>query len=89
MSTTADEDWRPEALCRKLCARGEIDSELFFPVGTKGPAAEQIEEAKKICRRCPVIRQCGEEAEAFGIWGGTTEDDRRAARRRARTLART
>lgn len=45
--------WRRRAACR-----GE-DPELFFPVGSAGPAAlAQVTEAKKICNRCPVRRAC-------------------------------
>lgn len=82
----SDEDRWEGALCRKE------DPELFFPVGTKGPAAVQIEEAKAVCRRCPLIEQCRKEIEgwagACGVWAGTSEEDRIEARRRAKRLAR-
>lgn len=45
-------DWRHRAVCR------EEDPELFFPIGNTGPALLQIEEAKAVCRRCPVMEQC-------------------------------
>lgn len=45
-------DWRHNAVCR------EEDPELFFPIGNTGPALLQIEEAKAVCRRCPVMEQC-------------------------------
>jgi WhiB family redox-sensing transcriptional regulator len=81
-------DWRHRAICR------DEDPELFFPVGTSGPAVLQIAEAKTVCRRCPVVSEClahalgsGEDA---GVWGGMSEDERRALKRRnARTRART
>ena len=41
-------DWRSKAACL------DKDPELFFPVGNTGPALLQIEEAKAICRTCPV-----------------------------------
>ena len=41
-------DWRHDAACR------DEDPELFFPIGNTGPALLQIEEAKQVCRRCPV-----------------------------------
>jgi WhiB family transcriptional regulator, redox-sensing transcriptional regulator len=41
-------DWRLRAVCR------DEDPELFFPIGTTGPAIWQIELAKEVCRRCPV-----------------------------------
>ena len=74
-------DWRHSALCR------DEDPELFFPIGTTGPAAVQVEQAKVVCRRCTVVEDCltwaldtGQES---GVWGGTSEDERRALRRRA------
>ena len=45
-------DWRHRALCR------DEDPELFFPIGTTGPALVQIEQAKGVCRRCPVTESC-------------------------------
>lgn len=83
-------DWRHNAVCR------EEDPELFFPIGTTGPALIQIEEAKSVCRRCPVSGQCGqwalESGQDSGVWGGLSEDERhrmkrRAARNRARQTA--
>ncbi|MGY6019931.1 WhiB family transcriptional regulator [Streptomyces spinosirectus] len=62
------------------------DPELFFPVGDRGPALVQIDEAKAVCRRCPVVEQCLRWAlnagQVDGIWGGTTESERRATSRR-------
>lgn len=71
--------WR----CRAAC-RGK-DPELFFPVGSAGPALAQIAEAKKICARCLVRTACLASAittgQEYGIWGGLTEDERRRLRR--------
>ena len=80
-------DWRHSALCR------DEDPELFFPIGTTGPAAMQIEEAKTVCRRCPVTTDCLtwalETSQDAGVWGGLSEDERRALKRRgARARAR-
>jgi len=73
-------DWRHQAACR------EVDPELFFPIGNTGPALLQIEEAKQVCRRCSVMDEClrwaidsGQDA---GVWGGMSEDERRALKRR-------
>lgn len=72
--------WRNLALCRTE------DPELFFPVGTSGPALLQTEQAKAVCRRCPVTEECLEWAfgtgQDAGVWGGMSEDERRAVRRR-------
>lgn len=73
-------DWRHHALCR------DEDPELFFPIGTVGPAATQVAEAKIVCGRCPVTSACLEWAiesgQDSGVWGGASEDERRALTRR-------
>ncbi|MEE1783047.1 WhiB family transcriptional regulator [Streptomyces sp. SP17BM10] len=76
------------AVCR------DEDPELFFPIGNTGPALLQIEEAKAVCRRCPLLTECRQRAldtgEDHGVWGGLSEDERRSIKRRnARTRART
>ena len=72
-------DWRHRALCR------DEDPELFFPIGTTGPAATQADEAKQVCRRCTVVEDCLEWAletgQDAGVWGGTDEDERRMLKR--------
>ncbi|MDX3697334.1 WhiB family transcriptional regulator [Streptomyces europaeiscabiei] len=69
---------------RPACA--DEDPELFFPIGDTGPALLQIEEAKAVCRRCPLAESCLEGAlargEAAGVWGGLSEDERRSLKRR-------
>jgi WhiB family redox-sensing transcriptional regulator len=73
-------DWRHRAVCR------DEDPELFFPIGNTGPALMQIEEAKAVCRRCPVMSECLswalESGQDAGVWGGLSEDERRALKRR-------
>jgi WhiB family redox-sensing transcriptional regulator len=81
-------DWRHRALCR------DEDPELFFPIGTAGPAVVQIDQAKAVCQRCPVVQSCLDWAlssgQDSGVWGGLSEDERRALKRRqARTRVRT
>jgi WhiB family redox-sensing transcriptional regulator len=73
-------DWRHHAACR------DEDPELFFPIGNTGPALFQIDEAKRVCQRCTVMESClqwaldsGQDA---GVWGGLSEDERRAHKRR-------
>lgn len=72
-------DWRRRAACI-----GE-DPELFFPLGSTGPALEQVERAKAVCRTCDVMNECLEWAletnQDAGVWGGLGEDERRALRR--------
>jgi WhiB family transcriptional regulator, redox-sensing transcriptional regulator len=70
-------DWRDYAACR------DADPDLFFPLGTSGASLPQIEEAKQICRTCPVCAPCLRWALKngdAGVWGGTTEDERRSYR---------
>lgn len=70
--------WRNRAACR------DTDPDLFFPVGSTGSAAEEIRAAKALCRACPVREECLEFAfeanQEAGIWGGTSEDERRKMR---------
>ncbi|MFC5832924.1 WhiB family transcriptional regulator [Nonomuraea insulae] len=80
-------DWRDRAACR------DVDPELFFPIGNTGPALMQIEEAKQVCRSCPAVERCLkwalESGQDAGVWGGLSEDERRALKRRsARARAR-
>ena len=69
-------DWRHKAACR------DEDPELFFPIGNTGPALGQIEAAKAICRVCTVVNECLqwaiETGQDSGVWGGLSEDERRA-----------
>jgi WhiB family transcriptional regulator, redox-sensing transcriptional regulator len=70
-------DWRDYAACR------DVDPDLFFPLGTSGASLPQIEEAKQICRTCPVCGPClrwALQSGDAGVWGGTTEDERRTHR---------
>ena len=73
------DDWRDNAACR------DTDPDLFFPVGTTGPAIEQISNAKAVCQACDAQTACLEYAlvtnQDSGIWGGTSEEERRALRR--------
>jgi WhiB family redox-sensing transcriptional regulator len=77
--TIERDDWRDLASCR------DTDPDLFFPVGTTGPAIEQIESAKAVCQECESRQPCLEFAlttnQDSGIWGGTSEEERRQMRR--------
>jgi len=72
----ADQDWRAGALC------SQSSPELWFAVG-----AIEHQQAKRICRQCPVRAECLEYAMDgpidHGIWGGLTERERRRYRRKA------
>ena len=72
-----DRSWVDAAACVGMA------DEVFFPASTGVVAAV---EAKEICRRCPVMVACLEYGlrEPFGVWGGTTERERRRIRRQRR-----
>lgn len=63
-------DWQDDAVC------ATTDPDLFFP-DIRDPARL----AKRICNSCPVKQECLDYAiqagEEFGVWGGTTEIERR------------
>lgn len=64
------EDWAPRAACRQ-----DAPDTLFVR------GAEQ-NQAKQVCRACPVRTECLAEALdnqiEWGVWGGMTERERRA-----------
>jgi WhiB family redox-sensing transcriptional regulator len=85
--TTAD-GWEHQASCRRE------DPALFFgPAGFESKQDRQRREtaAKAVCATCPVVAPCREYAlttgEAYGVWGGLGETDRRSLlAQRATTL---
>jgi WhiB family transcriptional regulator, redox-sensing transcriptional regulator len=75
---TDDPLWYKRAACLK------VDPDIFYPEkgGTTKPAL-------KVCRGCPVRRECREEVmglsvseDRFGVRGGLSERERRKLRRR-------
>ncbi|HJQ94637.1 MAG TPA: WhiB family transcriptional regulator [Acidimicrobiia bacterium] len=73
-------EWRELAACR------DSEPSLFFPIGSTGPAIEQIAAAKLICAVCSVQEDCLQYAlesnQESGVWGGYAEDERRRLRKR-------
>ena len=69
--------WHENAACSGL------GNEMFF--ASRG-SVTQARAARAVCAVCPVLEQCREAGlgEKYGIWGGTTERDRRILRRRRR-----
>ena len=72
--------WRKHAACRG------IDPDVFYPISD-----EEAGEAKAGCDQCAVRESCLEHAlasrEREGIWGGTTERERRRIHRQRRKSA--
>lgn len=64
------EDWRLDAACR------DTDRDLFY-----SEDVADIRAALDLCASCPVVEPCLETAmrykDRFGVWGGTTEVERR------------
>jgi WhiB family redox-sensing transcriptional regulator len=73
-------DWRELAAC---C---DSDPELFFPIGTTGPATDMIRQSVAICSACSMQEECLQYAletnQEAGVWGAYPEDDRRRLRKR-------
>ena len=70
--------WVLSGACR------QADPELFFPIAAKESTELQIDAAKAVCAPCAVRASClsyALEAKAEGIWGGTTQQERRGGRR--------
>jgi WhiB family redox-sensing transcriptional regulator len=78
-------DWVRRARCK------DEDPELFFPVGSTGGSNLQTAMAKSICKLCEVRSECLEWALATGqdsgVWGGLSEEERRALKRARRRAA--
>lgn len=76
-----DTAWMASAACLTV-----EDPDIFFP----GRGASHAE-AKAVCNACPVRLDCLEHAlrngETFGIWGATSDRERRRIRRQ-RAIAR-
>lgn len=74
MSKATQFDWMKQAECKGM----PID--IFYV-----EEDEPTDDAKAICRRCPVIKDCREYAllhEREGFWGGLSEAERRSVRRK-------
>jgi WhiB family transcriptional regulator, redox-sensing transcriptional regulator len=86
-ATGYEMNWRSAGACLSA------DPDLFFPISSAGPAETQITRAKLICAECGVRQKCLDfamsNAQVYGIWGGTTPEDRQRERRRQRRAATT
>ncbi|MEX2620308.1 MAG: WhiB family transcriptional regulator [Egibacteraceae bacterium] len=72
-----DRSWQERAACARS------DAETFFSI-----EPDVVRQALALCARCEVRETCRAEAlarrEIFGVWGGTTETERRRIFRRER-----
>jgi WhiB family redox-sensing transcriptional regulator len=77
-------DWRNRAAC------ADYPNSLFFP--SSDAAQAQVEKAKAVCAVCEVAEECLEYAfetnQRAGIWGGTSEEERKSLRRKWLTARR-
>lgn len=73
-----DASWRGQGPC------AQVDPEIFYPENGR-----TSKPAKKVCGGCPVRDRCLayaiEHDERYGVWGGTSEHERRLMRRAAGT----
>ena len=81
VTTLIPEEW----IRLGLCVTRPIDPDCFHP-GKRTPRKD-VEAALALCARCPVSRECLQNAldyaDPWGIWGGTTEEQRALMLRRA------
>ena len=75
-------DWQTHGVCRTT------DPNEFFPADSERGQRRQTREerAKALCAACPVKEACFNHAmavrEPYGVWGGTTPEERDLIRRR-------
>jgi WhiB family redox-sensing transcriptional regulator len=75
--------WHPDAACK------DMDVAKFFPTRYEMNNDEH-RAARRVCRGCPVRLECLEAGMVkyqSGIWGGSSDKERRRARRRGVTAA--
>jgi WhiB family redox-sensing transcriptional regulator len=73
MNLWTDQPWHTSGACNGS------DPDAWFP-DSRATATAAI--AQRICHTCPVMDECADWAintrEAWGVWGATTESDRKA-----------
>lgn len=82
---TNRKQWRSLSACR------DEDPEMFFPAPRSLTMFVHLARAKAICGGCPVTDECLRYAlttgQDHGVWGGTSEQERRAMSRRLRIFS--
>lgn len=73
-------DWIDDAACR------DTPTSVFYP-----ERGEELDAARAVCADCPVKADCLDHAvalnEKFGVWGGTSERQRRRIRSTRRSAS--
>ena len=86
MAMKAASSWWNMAACRSA------DPEMFFPISSTGAGRAHVAGAKAVCARCGIRQRCLDYAidthQAYGVWGGTSEEERRRIAGRRRRLER-
>ena len=66
-------NWMEQAVCKS------VDPGLFVPDGAATEVRDKSRQAQSVCRRCPVIAECGQyaldlarQSPVYGVWGGMT-----------------
>lgn len=76
MSSSARSSWWDRAACRSS------DPGLFFPGPAGGDHRALVAAGKAVCGQCAIRPRCLdyalEHGPVHGLWGGTTESERRA-----------
>lgn len=74
MPEVTDRSWRREAAC------SDPDHSDTLLATFDNPSDEDIEAAKRVCSSCPVESECLlfalTNGERWGVWGGTTPEER-------------
>jgi WhiB family transcriptional regulator, redox-sensing transcriptional regulator len=83
--------WRPgrEWMRRGACTQPEVDPNWFTVEEDAPEAAEQVAQAKAVCRGCPVRLWCrihADETGEYGVYNGETYSERTRRLRRWRAL---
>ena len=70
------------------CSAPHIDPDIFFTDHREPSYQQDVAKAKSICGPCVYKSECliwAMERDEIGVWGGTTENDRRRLKRKSVT----
>ncbi len=86
-SLLRDDEWKTQAACRPGLIPEWIAEGFFLDLSRYARDRLAVEEAKAVCRTCPVQGTCHEHAVATGadgVWGGVDTREREAMIAKAR-----